>query len=90
MLKTKVTIINKLGLHARAAAKFVHQANKFDSHIIVEKDSERVNGKSIMGILMLGAEEGSLIVLEAEGPDADRALLELERLVIADESDIKA
>lgn len=88
-LRKKVVIKNKLGLHARPAALFVQTANKFDSRIIVEKDSEKVNGKSIMGILMLGAEQGSSIIIEAEGSDADIALLELERLVGSNESDAK-
>ena len=77
----KIVVKNKLGLHARPAALFVQAANKFDSHITVKKDNERVNGKSIMGILMLGAEQGSLITVEAEGPDAKTAISELERLV---------
>jgi len=72
---------NKLGLHARPAALFVQAANKFDSRITVEKDNDKVNGKSIMGILTLGAERGSLIIIEAEGRDAEMAILELERLV---------
>jgi len=88
-IRKKIIVQNKLGLHARPAALFVQAANKFDSHIIVEKDSERVNGKSIMGILTLGAERGSCIIIEAEGQDAETAVSELERLVISDESDAK-
>jgi len=80
-IRKEVTIKSKLGLHARPAALFVQAANKFDSHIIVEKDNERVNGKSIMGILTLGAECGSSVIIEAEGQDAQAAILELERLV---------
>jgi len=79
--RKKVVVKNKLGLHARPAALFVQAANKFDSRITVEKDNDKVNGKSIMGILTLGAERGSLIIIEAEGRDAEMAILELERLV---------
>ncbi|MBU0548844.1 MAG: HPr family phosphocarrier protein [Candidatus Omnitrophica bacterium] len=84
-IRKNVTVKNKLGLHARPAALFVQTANKFDSRITVEKDNERVNGKSIMGILMLGAELGSSIVIEAHGQDAEKALAELERLLSEDE-----
>ncbi len=80
---------NKLGLHARPAALFVQAANQFDSHIMVEKDDDRVNGKSIMGILMLGAEKGSEIIIEADGQDAKIAIKELERLVVTNEPDAR-
>jgi phosphotransferase system HPr (HPr) family protein len=88
-LRREIIVKNKLGLHARPAALFVQAANKFDSRIIVEKDNERVNGKSIMGILTLGAERGSLIIIEAEGQDAQTAISELERLVSSNEPDGK-
>jgi phosphotransferase system HPr (HPr) family protein len=77
----KVIVKNKQGLHARPAALFVQVANKFEANITVSRDEEKVNGKSIMGILMLGAEQGSEIILEAEGKDAEAALVELERVV---------
>ena len=76
---------NKQGLHARPAALFVQIANKFDSQITVIRDEEKVNGKSIMGILMLGAEKDSEIIIEAEGDDAQLALSELEKLVTNEE-----
>lgn len=85
--KKEVVVKNKLGLHARPAALFVQTANKFNSRVIVEKDKEKVNGKSIMGILMLGAERGSTIIIEAEGQDAETAVLELEKLVSGGGSD---
>ena len=88
-IRKKIVVKNKLGLHARPAALFVQAANKFDSRITVEKDNERVNGKSIMGILTLGAERNSCIIIEAEGQDAQTAILELERLVSGNESDAK-
>ncbi len=77
----KLTVKNKQGLHARPAAIFVQVANKFESNITVCRDEEKVNGKSIMGILMLGAEQGSEITIEAQGKDAEAALVELERVV---------
>ncbi|MFA5410417.1 MAG: HPr family phosphocarrier protein [Candidatus Omnitrophota bacterium] len=85
LLKKKVVIKNKQGLHARPAALFVQIANKFDSRISVKRDNEEVNGKSIMGILMLGAEKGSMIIIEAEGDDAQVALAELEKIVVSEE-----
>ena len=81
----KISIKNKQGLHARPAALFVQIANKFDSRITVRHDGEEVNGKSIMGILMLGAEKGSLIIIEADGSDADKALEELEKIINSEE-----
>jgi len=88
-IKKKFTVKNKSGLHARPAALFVQIANKFDSRITVkrEDDEEKVNGKSIMGILMLGAEKGSSIIIEADGDDAEVALSELEK-VISNEEEI--
>ena len=81
LIKKEIIVKNKQGLHARPAALFVQIANKFDSRITVRRDTEEVNGKSIMGILMLGAEQGSLIVIEAEGQDAQAALVELEKTI---------
>ena len=81
LIKKEIIVKNKQGLHARPAALFVQIANKFDSRITVRRDTEEVNGKSIMGILMLGAEQGSLIVIEAEGQDAQAALVELEKII---------
>lgn len=69
MIKTKITIINKLGLHARASAKFVSTAARFQSHIDVTKETQTVNGKSIMGVMMLAANKGSELTLEIDGPD---------------------
>ena len=75
-----ILVINKLGIHARPAAMFVKTANKFASDITVEKDGERVNGKSIMGLMMLAAAQGSKLIITAEGHDAEAAVLELESL----------
>ena len=77
----EMMVINKLGIHARPAAMFVKIANKFESDIFVEKDGERVNGKSIMGLMMLAAGPGSKLMIFAEGDDAARAVVELEALL---------
>ena len=77
----ELVVTNKLGIHARPAAMFVRTASKFDCDIFVEKDGERVNGKSIMGLMMLAAGPGSKLLLYAEGDDAARAVVELEALV---------
>lgn len=81
VIKKKLVIKNKQGLHARPAALFVQVANKFDSRVTVKNSTEEVNGKSIMGILMLGAEKGSEIILEIEGSDAEEAIIELEKII---------
>jgi len=71
MIKTNIIIINKLGLHARASAKFVSSAARYQSHIDVIKDTQTVNGKSIMGVMMLAANQGSELTLQIEGPDEE-------------------
>ena len=76
-----VTIINKLGLHARAAAKFVTLASSFASDIKVKRNSQEVNGKSIMGIMMLAASKGSEIRLIADGSDESQAIERLSELI---------
>jgi phosphocarrier protein len=75
------TIKNKLGLHARAAALLVKAANQFISNVSLEKDGLEVNGKSIMGILMLAATKGTRITLKAEGKDAEQAIETLGKLI---------
>lgn len=80
-MERTVDIINKLGLHARAAAKLVTLASKFAADIKVRKDSREVSGKSIMGVMMLAAAKGSQITLIAEGEDAQQALDELADLI---------
>jgi phosphocarrier protein HPr len=81
MPERAVQIVNKNGLHARPAAEIVKLAAKFQADITIVKDDLDVNGKSIMGVMMLAAEHGSTIVLRAEGPDADAALDALATLV---------
>ena len=75
------TVGNKLGIHARPAALFVKVANQFDADVFVEKDGERINGKSIMGLMMLAAGPGSVLTVEASGGDAKDALDKLGELV---------
>src|SRR5687767_10892899 len=72
---------NKLGIHARPAAMFVKVANRFTCDIFVEKDGEKVNGKSIMGLMMLAAGPGSKLTIHAQGPDASKAIAEIESLL---------
>ena len=81
MSEVQLLIRNQLGLHARACALFVKAASRFKSEITVERDGESVNGKSIMGVMMLAAEEGSTITVKAVGPDADQATAALQELV---------
>ena len=76
-----LTVLNKLGIHARPAAMFVKTANRFECDIFVEKDGERVNGKSIMGLMMLAAGPGSKLTIFCEGSDCDEALNEIEALI---------
>ncbi|TRZ48210.1 HPr family phosphocarrier protein [bacterium] len=85
LITRKIVVKNKQGLHARPAALFVQIANKFDSRITVKRDAEEVNGKSIMGILMLGAEKGSEITIQVEGEDAQIAFAELEKILTSEE-----
>ena len=80
-IKRIVVIKNTLGLHARPAALFVQLANKFQSEIFVEKKDEKVNGKSIMGIMTLAAGKGQKITITADGNDAEEAVKALEKLL---------
>jgi len=74
MIEKRLTIINKLGLHARAAAKLVTLANQFSADIRIQKDDRKVDGKSIMSVMMLAASKGTEITLSATGEDAPQAL----------------
>ncbi len=80
-MERTVDIVNRLGLHARAAAKLVTLASKFACDVRVRKDGREVSGKSIMGVMMLAAAQGSQVTLIAEGEDAEKALEELAGLV---------
>ncbi len=74
MISQQITIINKLGLHARAASKLVNQASQFECDIHIDRNGNRVNAKSIMGVMMLAASKGTEIILEAEGSDEQACL----------------
>jgi len=80
-MEADVVVCNRLGLHARAAARFVHVANTFTARVTVTRDSARVDGKSILGLLTLAASKGTRLRLAAEGPDAAAALEKLSELV---------
>jgi len=80
-MSKELTVVNKLGIHARPAAMFVKTANRFSCDIFVEKDGEKVNGKSIMGLMMLAAGPGSKLQVHAEGQDASAAINEIEELL---------
>ena len=80
-LTKELTVQNKLGIHARPAAMFVKTASRFTCEIMVEKDGETVNGKSIMGLMMLAAGPGSKLSLHANGTDAQEAITEIEALL---------
>jgi phosphocarrier protein len=81
MISCEITIINRLGLHARAATRLVTCASQHQSEIWVEKDDKRVNGKSIMGILTLAASKGTVLTIQAQGEDAIQALESLCELI---------
>ena len=82
-LEKEISIVNRLGLHARPAAMFVRVASRYRSEIWVAKEGEEVNGKSIMGLMMLAAGQGSKVRIRCEGPDAEEAIEELEELINA-------
>jgi phosphocarrier protein len=81
MPSASAEIVNKLGLHARAAAKLTHLAGGFQSEIWISRSGRRVNAKSIMGVMMLAAGQRSTVLIEAEGPDAEQAIEALTRLI---------
>jgi phosphocarrier protein len=81
VVEREVDIVNRLGLHARAAAKLVHRASAFDSKVTLIKDGEEVDAKSILGILLLAAAQGSRLTLRVEGPDEDEAIAAVAGLI---------
>jgi phosphocarrier protein HPr len=80
-LRRQFIVLNKLGIHARPAALFVKTANRFTCSVMVTKDGEQVNGKSIMGLMMLAAGPGSTLEIACEGDDCHEALAEIEALI---------
>ena len=89
ILRKKIKIKNPQGLHARPASLFVRLANKFESDVTVRRGSEKVNGKSIMGLLTLAASEGSVVEIEVSGDDAEGAMKELEGFLLSDKEENK-
>ena len=81
MNSQQVTIINKLGLHARAASKLVNKAGQFESDVFIDRQGQRVNAKSIMGVMMLAASKGTVVMLEADGADEDACIEALKQLI---------
>jgi phosphocarrier protein len=81
LLTLSIKIINKQGLHARASAKLTQIANQFDSDIWIEKNDKKVNAKSIMGVMMLAASQGSDVIITTEGPDEKEALNSIVTLI---------
>jgi phosphotransferase system HPr (HPr) family protein len=81
VIRRQVTIRNRLGLHARAAARFVHTANRFRARVTASRDGRTMDGKSILGILLLAASQGSVLELTADGEDEEAALSALAALV---------
>ncbi|HEY1052074.1 MAG TPA: HPr family phosphocarrier protein [Prosthecobacter sp.] len=88
-IEKELTIRNKMGMHARPAAQFVKRASKYQCDVWVEKDDEPVNGKSIMGLMMLAAGRGEKIKIIAEGNDAEAAVADLEDLVVSGFGDVE-
>jgi phosphocarrier protein HPr len=82
MIKKKIKIINKLGLHARASSKLTQLACTFTSEVFLNKDGIKANAKSIMEVLMLAASKNTIILLEASGPDEKKAILDIEKLFV--------
>ena len=81
MIRREIDIVNKLGLHARAAAKFVTMAGEFSSEILLVRNDQKINGKSIMGVMMLAAAKGTVLTLIISGEDENAAMNALETLV---------
>lgn len=81
MIERELEIINRLGLHARAAAKLVNLASRYTSEIQLTRNQRTVNGKSIMGVMMLAASQGTTVLVTAEGEDEDEAIEQIEQLI---------
>ena len=91
LIKKKIKIANPQGLHARPASNFVKMLSRFESDVTVRKGSERVDGKSIMGLMTLAANHGAMLEVEVSGPDAEQAMREIEMFLAkdTDEGDVK-
>lgn len=80
MIEKEFTIPNRLGMHARPAALFVHEANRYKSQVLVKKEGLEINGKSVMGLMLLAAEHGAKLTIRVEGPDEQQAIDGLGKL----------
>lgn len=83
MQRAEAAIVNKLGLHARASAKLTQMASRFQSEVWLERNGQRINAKSIMGVMMLAASKGSTLTIETEGRDEEKAMTALRELIAA-------
>jgi phosphocarrier protein HPr len=83
MTSRTVTVVNQLGMHARAAAKFVHLAARFEARIVVSRPGREMDGKSIMGLLLLAAARGTIVTIAADGPDERDAADALAQLIVS-------
>jgi phosphocarrier protein HPr len=89
-IEKEITVVNKKGLHARPAAIFVGLVEKFDVTVTLARGDEKVNGKSIMGILMLGAVEGTVLKITVEGKEAEKAMAEFEKFLNKQEEELSS
>lgn len=81
MISKEITVLNEVGLHARPATFFIQKANEFKSLITIARDDRKVNAKSLLGVLSLGITKGTTVVLDADGPDEEEAIEELNALI---------
>ncbi len=89
MISKEIIVQNEVGLHARPATFFIQKANEFKSLITIARDDRKVNAKSLLGVLSLGIIKGTKVVIEAEGPDEEEAVEELNKLIMSNFSDIE-
>lgn len=89
MISKEIIVQNEVGLHARPATFFIQKANEFKSLITIARDDRKVNAKSLLGVLSLGIIKGTKVVIEAEGPDEQEAVEELNKLIMSNFSDIE-
>ena len=89
MISKEIIVQNEVGLHARPATFFIQKANEFKSFITISKDERKVNAKSLLGVLSLGIIKGTQITLTSEGPDEEESIVELERLIMSNFSNIE-
>ncbi len=89
MISKEIVVQNEVGLHARPATFFIQKANEFKSLITIARDDRKVNAKSLLGVLSLGITKGTKVILNAEGPDEQEAISELDKLIMSNFTDIE-